>query len=902
MIVLAAVAAIALVWRCRGDESSTDGDGMVTQHATRGGSTKAGQPQVPQPASLSGRVFSKADGRPIARATVSIGERPPDPLAALSQVQPSPALAVTDDDGRWTASIAPGSLIVGVVARGFLPASVKGIVTAAGRHDLDVGLEPGGVIVSGVVTDLGGGPVVNAQIAATRRTGATAFATFLVLTDQTGRYELSLKPGSYVIEAGHEDYAADSEYIDVESETVQNFHLTPGGVIRGRVVTERGDAVSDATVEAHRVASTITDAGGRFELRRLSSGVHRVRAAARHFRSVEASDVPVGIGEQVEDVTLVVVPAFVIQGRTVVKGKPSEPVADATVSTAGLDRFPTHTSKRSRADGSFELQGISPGPYFVGVWDNAVSARMAWNTGPRVDIVDRDVTGVVVELDLGSRVEGNVDPPMEASIQSGCGRFRVESDAKTGAFAFDHLVPGQCTLDATTDDGWSGGATITNPGSQRVMIKLVRRPQITGRIITSEGRPVRDARVQASGGDDTSDGSTSSDGAFRVFVSAHRTYRVAARYGDDHKSEVSTDVVFAGKDIEGVVLTLPTRGKRLTGAVVDPAGRPIADVRVIAQREYDLSAENEWNRRSQEMASALTADDGSFVLDNLRDGRYRVVATSSNGTARGEANGVALDASPRIVVIPLGAIEVRVTVDGAPVTPYELRCGELGWRASASRDGVYRFAYVAPGKYECSVAASAGTVRGSVEVTTGVAKLDLAIERRGTITGTFVDIATGEPVPNIFVLAFEPGILDRALAGQFPSTDAGGHFRTVAAAGQREILLASANTGFKSFWEDSKTVAVRPGEITDLGVIEGVPPHAYGTLGISGDFEAGHFRITDVRQPAASTGLRVGDVVTAINGRPVGRLRNVWWEAFGAGKTYRLTLARGVSISVTAGS
>ena len=90
--------------------------------------------------------------------------------------------------------------------------------------------------------------------------------------------------------------------------------------------------------------------------------------------------------------------------------------------------------------------------------------------------------------------------------------------------------------------------------------------------------------------------------------------------------------------------------------------------------------------------------------------------------------------------------------------------------------------------------------------------------------------------------------------------------------------------------------------LTDLGVIEGVPPHEYGTLGISGDFEAGHFRITDVRQPAASTGLRVGDVVTAINGRPVGRLRNVWWEAFGAGKTYRLTLTRGVSVSVTAGS
>ena len=99
-----------------------------------------------------------------------------------------------------------------------------------------------------------------------------------------------------------------------------------------------------------------------------------------------------------------------------------------------------------------------------------------------------------------------------------------------------------------------------------------------------------------------------------------------------------------------------------------------------------------------------------------------------------------------------------------------------------------------------------------------------------------------------------------------------------------------------------ENVIVRSGAVTDLGVVEGIPARASGELGIhfTYDGDTAIVQSVDVALPAASTGIRAGDIVTAINGRPVARLRPRWWNAFGAGITYRLTLARGITVSVTA--
>lgn len=67
-----------------------------------------------------------------------------------------------------------------------------------------------GVAFGVLVTDIGGGPIANVRIEATRRTGATTHATFAFVTDEVGRYELTLARGSHSIDARHDDYIGES--------------------------------------------------------------------------------------------------------------------------------------------------------------------------------------------------------------------------------------------------------------------------------------------------------------------------------------------------------------------------------------------------------------------------------------------------------------------------------------------------------------------------------------------------------------------------------------------------------------------------------------------------------------------------------------------------------------------
>ena len=244
----------------------------------------------------------------------------------------------------------------------------------------------------------------------------------------------------------------------------------------------------------------------------------------------------VGLGEHVDGVRLVVVPAFVISGRTVVKGRPAEPIANARVLANGLGRGITHPSARSQVDGTFELEGLAPGPYLLGVFGEDVSLRLSNLGSPRLDVIDRDITGVVIELELGVRVTGKVDPPMEVFIQPSCRSRSFESDRKTGAFIAEHLPIGACRLGAESSDGWKGETSIIvgERGEQDVMIKLVRKPAIQGRVVSSDGTPVAKAEVQA--GDRGHE--TRADGRFRIEVSEHKAYRVVASYRDDRTVSV----------------------------------------------------------------------------------------------------------------------------------------------------------------------------------------------------------------------------------------------------------------------------------------------------------------------------------------------------------------------------
>ncbi len=876
--VVAAVAIAFVVWWCRGDRSEHTTEDALAQRSSR----HAVNALVVKPTTLAGRVISKRDGKPIASATVAVA---PYRSTDATNRSLAPMLARTDARGAWSLQAPVGKLSVAVAARGFEPESVTITLSPDGDPDVEIVMDPGGTSVRGVVTDAGGGPVAGVQIAARRQTGATLYSTFATLTDERGHYELTLRRGFYALSATHEDYVTARDGLDVPASgnLVRDVTLEIGGVIRGHVVTTSGEGVPGASVATSNEEAVVADETGSFELRGVPPGIARIEAWAPRSRSIDWTYVPIGGGEQLDDIAIVVSPAFVIRGRTVVKGRPTEPIAEASLTAHPVDLFARRSTARSQADGSFELHGVLPGAYRLGVWSDAVSVASDFDVGGvRVDVIDRDVANVVVELELGTRVTGKVVPAMVASILPRCGYTRSESDA-SGRFVAEHLPIGACQFTASTEDGWVGETEAIAGGKDIVTIQLRKRRHISGRVVWSDGTPagkirVVETRSRASGV------YTDATGAFSMFVPEAPSFELLAHVSGDASNPVRLAVP---ENSEDVVLTLPARTLTLRGSVVDPSGVPQGGARVSLLSEAGGDVPDV-------LESASTQADGGFVFEHLRAGRYDLIATAANGTAQGDVKAIEAGARARVVLTPLGVIRGRVTLDGSPVTAFEIDCAEKR-RTVQDRDGAFRFPNVVPGKHRCEVRAKEGTAEGEVDVTAGVATIDLALQRPGTVTGTLVDILTGEPISNLYVLPNTFRATDQVRLGRVQPTDAGGRFRITAPAGRQWFMRTKLDLSrTDALWNAVTTV--RPGETSDLGVIETSPLHQPGTLGIR--IEGA--KVTVVEQPAVAAGIQVGDELVAINGQPLAKLRDYFWEVIGAGKTYRVTLSRGITVSVTA--
>src|SRR5262249_7501084 len=129
-------------------------------------------------------------------------------------------IATTDASGAWTAvGIAPGGYRVTASAPGFVASTTDKIVVAAGEHKdhVDVALDAGGTIVSGTITDVGGGAIAGARI--TARNNAARLGRsgdeIVAISGDDGAYKLSLADGNWFATVTHEDYTHASKFFRV---------------------------------------------------------------------------------------------------------------------------------------------------------------------------------------------------------------------------------------------------------------------------------------------------------------------------------------------------------------------------------------------------------------------------------------------------------------------------------------------------------------------------------------------------------------------------------------------------------------------------------------------------------------------------------------------------------------
>ncbi|MEO7097176.1 MAG: carboxypeptidase regulatory-like domain-containing protein, partial [Polyangiales bacterium] len=835
--------------------------------------------------------------------------------------------ATTTAQGTWTATnVPPGRYSISATAKGLLPASLDKLVVAEGesKTGIDLALEAGGMRVSGTVTDVGGGPVPGARITVSKESSSPLEKSELIaMAGPDGKYEITLADGDYEANVSHEDYTHASRNFSVAGQPLTvDFVVSPGGSIRGVVVTREGKPLAGALVLAegrrgHGDSNMRADDKGEFTLHSLGSGAISIKAAGRGYASQAATVVELGIGEQVEGVRVIVDRAFSISGTVVDsgsnKGIPGVRLGAFSIGTGQVAVAPDP----SAADGAFEIVGVRPASYMM----FAIGEGTMPEIGKSVEVVDKDITDLLIEMGVGVTVSGRVEPGAVAAIsveptQVGIGNiFEAlkamlvlgESDP-TGAFVLHHVPPGSFKLRAKVTDGRTGTTPLLvgTADMTGVIVKLETRGSIAGRVVDTNNAPVARVHVSASAKLDKDKGNfqleMSGNGNRGSLTAADGTFRIVGLDEGVHEIEVSDDqgeipcakckspkepveVTLAVAEVKtGVVLTVEARDGVIKGIVVDKEKKPVADVWIsaVVEREGEdkLAEYREMMAESRGRAPTLTADDGRFTFKDLRRGDYTLTAETAKGTARAKLTHVKLGSSVTLALAPLGTLTGKVTINGAPATSFLMSCEPMGGepRQFTSAAGTYELERIPPGHVKCSANGDAGRGSGELEVPAGPATLDIKLAPWATITGTVVSVLTGQPIQGLKMIAsgdHDESSIAEVLTGKGPTSDSAGRFTiSKVAPGKGALAVMPKDAGFVELAHRDYDVA--PGQRLDLGTIKVAPPRTgdAGTLGLALTLDGEVLTVSSVKPggPAATGGVQVGDKLTGINGVPVATL------------------------------
>jgi len=953
------VAAIAVfVWWIKrpGDQpKQTAGSAQVT-----GAKAAKPAPRPPaKPASVSGRITRKADGTGVAAAVVSLARA--ELGANFSSVTVPTTVVTANADGAWEAKeVAPGDYMIAASGKGLLPAAKEKLTIASGeqRTGVDLALEAGGTKVSGTVSDVGGGPVTAARVTARRAEWSLkAGAEFVALSAADGTYELQLPDGSYRLHAEHDDYTRDSDQAEVAGKPlVVDFTLIPGAVIRGQVIArDSRKPVPNAQVTAEggrgrrgRNSTAMADDEGRFILRGLSSGAIAITGRGRGYASAAPTTVQVGIGEEVEDVQVLVDGAYSIIGKVMRKGTKT-PIAGARLGAFSMTGGGGEALEPTDAEGNFEIPGLKPGSYML----FAAAESSLLEVGQNVAIVDKDITDVIVELGTGVTLSGRVEPPGVATVglelegEVGIANMfemvksmmvKGESDA-AGNFKLANAPPGKFKIRAVTKEGNTGKlpVTIATVDQTGLVVQLTKRASIAGRVVDTNGKPAPNIHVMATLAEgkgsfnignmnDRNDVSSGADGTFKIVGLDAGKYEVRVRdleamMRSKDKDRKQTVVELAeGADKTGVTVTVEARDGIIRGSVIGGDGKPAADAWVTAYREREPGktsssdipeeVQTRWGGSSE---PTLTGADGRFAITKLRTGSYTIVADGPRGSSRGEKKTVKTGDTTQIQLASLGTLVVTVTQRGAPVKSYDVSCDSPGHdveRHAASDDGSYKLENLPPGEYKCRIDADAGTAEGKVTVTTSETKLALTLSVFGSLSGQVVSVLTAKPIPDLDVIANsegnQRGFLE-AMTGKGVKTSADGKFVVERVPAGKGKLTLAGKAGFGAM--ESHDYVAKEGELVDLGVIKIVPPRTTeaGTFGFALEVKGETLEVTSVTagSPAEGAGIVIGDKIVTIETIPV---KTIGLEivkkltssgTVGVGQTIHLGLEKGSMVTVT---
>jgi protocatechuate 3,4-dioxygenase beta subunit len=655
-----------------------------------------------------------------------------------------------------------------------------------------------------------------------------------------------------------------------------DIELLPGGSkVTGVVKDISGGEVEGALVRitgglgpfGGAGAFARTDENGRFELWTRPGAVGLEAIAEGYATGWTNALAPT------ERAELFLTPESVLIGR-VVHAQTGEPVADVTVTATDdrLGRGLAKQSARSDADGNFRIGGLQPGAYKpTGRSDHVygqVPNQVHLGLGQTSDPIEIRVHPVVL-------VEGHI---LVAGSDRGCGYGSVvlarvgggESlIARTddeGHVALRGVLPGEYEVTVTCMDMLSEpeypNLSVAGEDLTGLVWPVREGLAMRGVVVDSSGAPVPDMRVAASmqtnpddaRGQTTSSwsGASEADGSFELAGLLPGTYKVGA-WGELPSRDEPLEVELSpGADRNDVRIELPGTGT-IRGRVVDARGVGQANVEVMAG---PLGGRKESRSR--------TDDQGNFVIEHVRVGEARVLATadrwgqsmrtpgSSDDDEQGQLVTVAADATVEVELIVEsrdGVIRGKVLdesgqpVDDAFVSAQRIseKSGSNGARERgmvrwgfnseprlSDADGNFTIDGLAPGRYMVHANRKGGGEALAEDVALG-STIELTITATGVLGGV-VRVEGGSP-PERFSVSLRDPAAGLYFSDSFFRTDGRWQLSELPA-GSYEITVTSAIG-------DGKLAAVleQGASITDLELVLESRVTVRGRL-IDGDTQA----------------------------------------------------------------
>jgi protocatechuate 3,4-dioxygenase beta subunit len=781
-------------------------DTKTTDASALGGQTASKDLVLTPYARVTGVVYDESN-RPVAGATITTedpgeGGFPPRMMRFLG----SNLEAASGPDGRFAIRFAGDEdLRLKAAKKGLPSAKSETLKLVPGERKSGVVLTmPSGVAVSGKVTDRDGKPLSGVTVSTAEAEPGRAgmqrimisnilqFDDDAVTTSSDGTFSLRLKEGTYDFTFKREGYATQNtraQAVTASGTNVVDAKLEPAVEIRGRVV-RNGTGVDGVIVMAMVQSSdarTTTGPDGSFTLGGLTPGQTRVTARkddefVQEMRSFTAP---------ASDVVIDLPAGSRVSGRVVEKGSSKA----VTQFQAGLSRSrsaggmvmmaPPQLKAFTSQDGSFVLEHVPSGAH------DLVASAAGYASGRlNVNVEEgKELSGLVIELDTGTRLTGKVTgpngsplPDVRVNMAMGpgsavarMGNVNATVTDANGEYSIEGLESGEEVVEFTHAKYIGTKKDVSLKGREiRLDVQLEGGQRVSGVVVTEAGVPVADADVYASAaGGSRRSAHTNASGMFEFESLAPARYRFAADKTGFAGGQVDDFDIASGAPLR---ITLKTGGT-IYGRVTGLAPTEFSNVLVQAN---GLGSS----------ASASVDSAGNYRIEGAPTGTVRVSAmVSSSGFAMGRNTGtqtVELEpgSSQQLDLEFKGdtVIKGRVTRNGAPLKGANIMFMPKNSRSQASAggstddDGSYSVMGLEEGEYNVTVV---DMQRLSPYTTTyqvrGSSTFDIAF-KANALRGHVLDATNNVPLPDTAIQIRSNDASDGFRGVRSVSTDSTGTF------------------------------------------------------------------------------------------------------------------------------